>query len=49
MRNYLGAALTTPDDPYKKVDFDDMDRGGSTDTVEGGWIAFSQHYFLARK
>jgi YidC/Oxa1 family membrane protein insertase len=47
MRNYLGAALTTPDDPYKKVDFDDIDRGGTTDTVEGGWIAFSQHYFLA--
>jgi len=47
MRNYLGAALTTPDDPYKKVDFDDIDRGGTTDNVEGGWIAFSQHYFLA--
>lgn len=47
MRNYLGAALTTPDDPYKKVDFNDMDRGGTTDSVEGGWIAFSQHYFLA--
>jgi YidC/Oxa1 family membrane protein insertase len=45
MNTFLGAALTTPDDPYKKLDFSDMNRGTS-DTVEGGWIAFSQHYFI---
>ncbi len=46
-RNYLGAALNTSDDPYKKVDFGDIDKGGTTDSVVGGWIAFSQHYFLS--
>ncbi len=45
---YLGAALTTPDERYMKVDFDDIDDDGSVDkVVAGGWIAFLQHYFLS--
>ncbi|MDT8398183.1 MAG: membrane protein insertase YidC [Pseudomonadales bacterium] len=47
VRAYLGAALTTNDDPYKKIDFDDIDDGPSKDVVDGGWIVFSQHYFLS--
>ncbi|MEX2366964.1 MAG: membrane protein insertase YidC [Pseudohongiellaceae bacterium] len=46
VNTYLGAALTTADDPYKKVDFGDIEDGGTRDEVQGGWIAFSQHYFL---
>ena len=47
-RPYLGGALTTDEDRYKKVDFDDIDDDGPLDeSVEGGWIAFLQHYFLA--
>jgi len=45
---YLGAALTTPEERYLKVDFDDIDDDGAFKaTVEGGWIAFLQHYFLS--
>lgn len=47
MRTYLGAVLTTDDDPYKKMKLKDIDKGGSQDTVTGGWIGFSQHYFLS--
>jgi YidC/Oxa1 family membrane protein insertase len=46
MSSYLGAVLTTDDDPYKKVDFGDIDRSPTSDVVQGGWIGFSQHYFL---
>lgn len=43
---YLGAVMTTPDDPYVRADFDDMDDGIDNVTMTGGWIGFSQHYFL---
>jgi YidC/Oxa1 family membrane protein insertase len=47
-RPYLGAALTTLDERYKKVDFEDIDDDGPLDeTLNGGWIAFLQHYFLS--
>ena len=46
-RTFLGFVTTTGDDPYIKVDFDDIDdRSESTETL-GGWIGFSQHYFLS--
>ncbi len=44
---YLGAALTTADERYKKLDFDDLDEGQFRDSVAGGWMAFLQHYFLS--
>ncbi|PCJ24286.1 MAG: membrane protein insertase YidC [SAR86 cluster bacterium] len=47
-RTYLGFVTTTEDDPYMEIEFDDIDDDGLT-TVEttGGWIGFSQHYFLS--
>ena len=46
-RTFLGFVTTTVDDPYIKVDFDDIDdRSESAETL-GGWIGFSQHYFLS--
>jgi YidC/Oxa1 family membrane protein insertase len=46
-RTYLGFVTTMSDDPYIEVEFDDIDDNGS-DTIEttGGWVAFSQHYFI---
>ncbi|PCJ43553.1 MAG: membrane protein insertase YidC [SAR86 cluster bacterium] len=47
LKDFLGAAISLEDDPYKKIDFDDIDDGEPSYNVNGGWIAFSQHYFLS--
>lgn len=46
MATYLGAALWTQDEPYKKVAMGDMDDKNLRETVQGGWIAWLQHYFV---
>lgn len=47
-RTYLGFVTTITDDPYIEVEFEDIDDNGTT-TLEttGGWMAFSQHYFIS--
>lgn len=53
MSPYLGAAITTPDNNYLKLDFEDladsdlMKAGGFKVTQTGGWVAMVQHYFLS--
>lgn len=47
MATYLGAAYWSSDDSYTKVDFSDMDKAALKETVEGGWIAWLQHYFVS--
>ena len=44
---YLGGALTTVDNRYEKLEFEDLDEGVFRARVEGGWIAMLQHYFLS--
>ena len=46
-RPYLGAALTTLDSRYEKVDFEDLEDEELREEVRGGWIAMLQHYFLS--
>lgn len=47
-RPYLGGALTTAESRYEKIEFDDLDdEGDFRQSVQGGWIAFLQHYFLS--
>ena len=46
-RTYLGFVGTDEDDPYIEIDFDDVDDGTTSTEMNGGWIAFSQHYFLS--
>jgi YidC/Oxa1 family membrane protein insertase len=43
---FLGAVMTTPDDPYEKIKLADLEKGREPFTKQGGWIGFSQHYFL---
>ncbi|BAP42416.1 membrane protein insertase YidC [Pseudomonas sp. 21LCFQ02] len=43
---YLGAALWTPSEPYKKVSMKDIDKGQVRENVQGGWVAWLQHYFV---
>ena len=45
-RPYVGAAFTTPEDRYDKIDFDDLDDGLYRVEVDGGWVAVLQHYFV---
>ena len=50
---YLGAALWTSSEPYKKVSMKDIDKVNEDKTkppitynVNGGWVAWLQHYFV---
>ncbi|WP_153786807.1 membrane protein insertase YidC [Pseudomonas sp. EMN2] len=43
---YLGAALWTAAEPYKKVSMKDIDKGSLKENVTGGWVAWLQHYFV---
>lgn len=53
MQPFLGAALTTTEENYKKFDFGDLSdedlvrQGGFKTTIQGGWVAMVQHYFLS--
>ena len=47
MQPFLGAATTTPDDRFKKFDFEDMRDEPFQEQLAGGWIALIQHYFLS--
>lgn len=49
MSPYLGAAIHTDDEKYRKITFDDMEesKGGIKAKVEGGWVAMVQHYFIS--
>lgn len=47
VQSYEGGALSTPEKPYKKLSFSDMKKNPFRDTMEGGWAAMVQHYFLS--
>lgn len=44
---FTGAVISTPDEPYKKYDFDDMRDKNIARDMQGGWVAMIEHYFLA--
>ena len=44
---YTGAVLSSPDKPYEKIDFDDMQSENLDREVTDGWIAMIQHYFAS--
>lgn len=47
MQPFLGAALTTTEENYKKMDFDDIADESLKEKITGGWIAMVQHYFVS--
>lgn len=47
MQPYLGAALRQPEKNYAKFDFSDIDGKTVKTTIEGGWVAMVQHYFIS--
>lgn len=48
MKSYLGAAYSSPESRYDKIDFEDIQDGKFNNRdVEGGWVAIIQHYFAS--
>ena len=47
MAAYLGAALTTSEERYKKVSFGDLEDDSYKSVEQGGWAAILQHYFVS--
>ncbi|WKD49843.1 membrane protein insertase YidC [Microbulbifer spongiae] len=47
MSPFLGAALRTPEENYFKQDFEEIAEKPTRETIEGGWVAMVQHYFLS--
>ena len=43
---YLGAALRTEEKNYFKYDFSDMEDEKLSTSIQGGWVAMIQHYFI---
>lgn len=43
---FLGAALWTPEEPYKKLKMGTMDDKQFKQSIQGGWVAWLQHYFV---
>tara|TARA_A100001037_G_C15135187_1_gene630737 strand:+ start:511 stop:2238 length:1728 start_codon:yes stop_codon:yes gene_type:complete len=46
-RAYVGGMLTTNEDNYKKLSFEDLEEETYRIEHQGGWIAVLQHYFLS--
>jgi YidC/Oxa1 family membrane protein insertase len=47
MAAYLGGALSTSEENYKKVKFDDLKKAPFETTKQGGWVSLVQHYFIS--
>ncbi len=47
LSTYFGAAISTPNKPFEKIAFKDMDKQALSRTVTGGWTAMIQHYFVS--
>ena len=45
--SYSGAAWFSSGDGMRKMTFSDIRSRNHTDDIQGGWLAFIQHYFLA--
>ena len=46
IKAFLGLVISTPEDPYEKYDFGDLNDKPVNQSVTNGWLAFLQHYFL---
>ena len=49
LTNYMtftGAAVSTPNDHYNKLSFEDMAESNINQTVKTGWAAMIEHYFI---
>jgi YidC/Oxa1 family membrane protein insertase len=47
MKPFLGVAIREQDKNYSKYDFSDIDDKTVKTSLQGGWLAFVQHYFVS--
>jgi YidC/Oxa1 family membrane protein insertase len=47
LKPFLGAATTTAEEHYKKMDFKKIEKEPLKETTAGGWVAMVQHYFIS--
>lgn len=43
---FTGGVFSNPDDRYRKIDLDEMQRRIQSNVSDTGWVALIQHYFL---
>lgn len=43
---FIGGVISTPEDAYSKIKFEDFEDATNTRTSVGGWAAIIEHYFL---
>lgn len=46
IQTFTGVALYTPETPYKKFSFAEVEKNSFDKAVQGGWAAMIEHYFL---
>lgn len=47
VQTFTGAAIHTPETPYKKISFKDITEKPLEESVQGGWAAMVEHYFVS--
>lgn len=47
LATYFGAAVSSPSKPFTKISFKDMAKTNLNETVQDGWAAMIQHYFIS--
>ncbi len=47
MVSYLGTAVSSTEEPYEKISFDDIQEKNFRRETVGGWAAMIQHYFVS--
>lgn len=47
VQTFTGAAVYTPETPYKKISFKDIADKSFEQSVQGGWVAMVEHYFVS--
>ena len=46
INTYAGGAVSSPENKYQKLSFDNMDKQAFSSDIKGGWAAMIQHYFV---
>lgn len=47
LTTYFGAAISSPQKPFQKITFKEMQRQNLSQTIPDGWVAMIQHYFVS--